>query len=414
MWQSFLFQANGAEGTPVIYAGLDPRSTTGVNELGSEDPAPIPVNEDLSVDSTPPVGCGLIANHFDRIILAGDYDNPHALYGSRSGNPFDWDITAQDGGSAFDSSGLVSGHIGEPPTSLISHSRDCLIVGCTDSLYSMVGDPMAGGQVYILSPTSAPLMQSAWCQTDSGATFYLGREGLYMIEPGCATSAPRNVTRGVIPDDLIGMDPDNNKVSLGYDGRFGGIHVCINGSSSSYPDFNYFYTWPNSQNPQGAFFPEEFSFGAVDLCINVRSELDDTRTGLTMLIGGGSKAFTKSVTQESEAFNSHVWIDLGDMGDPVTEGMLDELSIILSENSADLDYELKVGSSAQEAYNGNVKYDGTWKRQKYNYKIRPRLRGTHAWIKLKSQGSGSTQRWAIEDIVGKAYAIAGRRVFTNA
>ena len=101
----------------------------------------------LTKAGTAPTNCGIVQRWNDRLMVAGSLENPHRLFASKMGNILDWDYTNVALSGAWTSTGAEGGQIGEPITALIPHNKDCLLIGCTDSLYVMRGNPRAGGSL---------------------------------------------------------------------------------------------------------------------------------------------------------------------------------------------------------------------------------------------------------------------------
>ena len=354
----------------------------------------------------PPKRCGIAQTWGDRLVLAGDTENPHVVYMCRVGNPIDWDYSAVDAGAAWANSGGEDGKIGEPITSLIPHNRDCLLVGCTDSLYVVRGNPKLQGQKYQLSQTVGPLMQSAWCKSADDSTWIFTRDGLYVMRPGCG-EPPIAVSREMLPEDLTAIDPARTTdfASIGYDTRWRGIHIYANRDGT---DLNYFYDIQS-----GGFWPMSFS-DTPRLAVNFKSLSSINRSGLVMVTSQGySRQFDKTRPCEKPAY---LWYGPFALGDPFTEGILLEVASVLgsqTDNPDDTDpfrgyvkWEVHAGESPEQAYKNGQVFKGTeWKREGLNYTQNPAIRGTTCYIKVFND---AYRAWTIEEITLLSQ-LAGRR-----
>ena len=99
-----------------------------------------------------PTDCGVVCSHGGRLWFGGDTKAAQVLYASRVGNARDYDYSAIDAGAAWAASGGVEGKISEPITSLFTHmSNNCLLAGCTDSTYVVLGNPRIGSGGHVRS-----------------------------------------------------------------------------------------------------------------------------------------------------------------------------------------------------------------------------------------------------------------------
>ena len=363
-----------------------------------------------------PQYCGLVAIHNGRLVFSGSKKAPHIVYMSRTANPVDYDFSAIDVGGAIATSTGLGGRISEPVTALITHNQDCLLVGCTDSLYVIRGNLRAGGQIYVLSHTHGPLMQSAWCKTGNEWTFLLTREGLFRMPPGCGVPMEPASTQ-VLPDDLVGINPGStlsrsglsgDRVAMGYDARFRGIHI---------------YTWTADGGKKGwfhdlqsgGFWPilfgtgETWTGGAIELCVPYKATMTANRSGL-LLIDQAGNTYVLDRSDTSDSFTAKLTmgpLDIG--GSPHTEGVLASVGAVLSEASGEVAWDAVTADSAQQAFlSPSQTFTGDpWDVQGLNYLQHPRVRGVSGYLKLSSSG---TTRWQTEEVFGIAEAASMRRV----
>ena len=344
---------------------------------------------------TPPEKCGLVQTWGDRLVFAGDTAHPHIVYMCRIGAPDDWDYSKNDASAAWANSGGEDGKIGEPITALIPHNRDCLIIGCTDSMYIFRGNPRLNGQKYQLTSVIGPVMQSAWCKAGDDSTFFMSRDGLYMIRPGCG-EPPVQVSGEIIPKDLKSIDPGSGDwVSIAYDTQWRGVHIYARRGSQ---DIAYFFDIQS-----GGFWPMTFS-SHPRLAINYKSLTSEDKSGLVIVSSGGtSKQFSSAVPCEKDAY---LYYGPFALGDPFTEGLVTEIASVLAGNSGNVKWSLHAGDSPELALADPTPFEGmTWKEQGLNYNQNPMRRGTTCYIKV--YGDAGVQ-WAIEEIMMQTQ-LAGRR-----
>jgi hypothetical protein len=364
--------------------------------------------------STAPTYCGLVAVMGDRLVVSGDKVSPHALYMPRIGDHTDWDYTKTDGSAAWANAGAVPGKLGEVVTTLYTHNRNCLLVGCTDSLYVVRGNPAAGAaSVELLSRQVSPLMMSAICKTGSEHTVFMSRHGLYRMDPGCG-EPPVNMSDDKLPDELSDFDPDEDTVSLAYDAKFRGIHILINRQSAPAPasaaetDFPsaYFYSIIHD-----SYWPMDFATSLLYFGAELKSYANNDRSGVLIMKSGSGWVF--DATDTSESFISRCLFGPFALGTALTEGVLSELASVMSSTSGDAEWEVYAAGSPQEAFDlaetgSSPSFTGSdWTIAGLNYTQRPRVRGTVCYILVKASGG---DRWSLEEMFGIAYSNAKRRV----
>ncbi len=388
-----LYQASAAKANVKTYtfAGVfSSGGTSGTLTVGTY--------EDGTAKGVVPDNCGLVYVHNGRLILAGDASDPHIIYMSRINDPTDWDFAQFDEGSAWASSG-ESGKIQEPITSVFSHGNNCLIIGGPDSIHVIRGDVRQGGNIDRFELDVGPLMQSALCKTAGGYTMFLSRVGLHVIPPGCVDNLDK-ITTEIIPNDLAGLDPAaGDWASLAFDARWDVVHIYVHRAAGT--DAAYVFDLVNR-----GFHPMSFDAGSMRLAVTLKRYATQTKGSVLAVTSGGS-VYGFDADDTTESIDAHVFIGPLTIGSPLMEGVFQEISCVLGENSGEVSFDIHVGQSAQEAYNATAQYTGTFDIDGLNWKHWPRLRGVSAWVKIYSTG---TTRWSMEELVGIAYPVAARRV----
>jgi hypothetical protein len=253
---------------------------------------------------TVPTSCRLICQWANRMVLTGAPASPHLWYMSRVGNPNDWTFAADDNGSPVAATDIEGGQISEPVTSLIPHNRLCIIFGTANSITVLRNNPVAGGSLERISHVVGPVNATAWCKTAEDWTYFLTRDGMYRMPPGCGVT-PSSVSREKIPESLLGLDGIADKVYMEYDVRFRMIHIYVIGTHTQ--AFHYFP--PSSTEDvdrKGAFAPVTAPDSTI-LAIGRYDPIEDTdksgvligtsaglkRLDRTAALGGSSYAYFK-------------------------------------------------------------------------------------------------------------------------
>jgi hypothetical protein len=348
---------------------------------------------------TAPTNCGVVLAHADRLILMGCTTAPHQWFASAVGDATNWDYADITSGGAFTNTGPDGGLLSEAITAGLSHDQNHLLIGCTNSIYYSRGNPRIGGTAS-LSSVIGPLMQSAWCQDDRGNSWMMTRLGLYFIPAG-APSPPQEASLN-IPNDLVGFDPSvGDRVAIGYDVRWNGIHIFCNPNSGS--DVNYFYHIPTK-----SFWPQTFA-NSIDLAITFPKLMTDDKSALLPVTTGGTvNQFDRTVTSVQESFSSELWLGPIFLGPPYGEGILHSLAIALTTDSDVVDWSVHVGQSVEEALAATAIFNGTqWTIDGLNYQQHPRARGHVAFIKIFDV---SNRPWIYEQLLATIQPASQRRV----
>lgn len=355
---------------------------------------------DGSPKGSVPTNCGLVLAQGGRLFLGGDKNNPQILYVCAVNDTTDWDVSSDDEGAAWASSG-VAGAINRPIVGLLSHGNGCVLVGHLDAITVVRGDPRVGGAIEEIDQYAGPVMNTAWCKTGDDQTAILTREELSLMAPGCGS--PRiTISRFKLPHDLAAVNPSGgDTASVAYDGRFGGLIILVRRqvAEASFEFSQFFFDLAGK-----GFSPMAFASGEFRVGVTFSKGMTRTRGSSIILKNNGGSYFN---TASTESIASHVFIGPIRMGNAVLDGILSRIAFELSEDSDPVDFEIYAGSSAQEAYNSTARYSGRLTRKGLSYSFHPRLVGQVAWVKLFETG---TSRWAIERAVGETYPKSRRRV----
>jgi hypothetical protein len=371
---------------------------------------------------TVPVKCTLVCRWNDRLVLAGDTDNPHLWYMSKQGDPTNWDYTVTNSvAAAVAASNSPAGRLGEPIQAIISHSDKCLIFGCRSSIYILRGDPLQGGSLDLLNDSVGIIGPAAWCYDRDGFLFMLTNDGVYVMPPGCGSN-PSSVSREVLPEELLGItaNPTEWEVCMAYDLRFRGVHLfCTNISNRA----NSVAYWIDTKTTLGgdnggaasaSFWPVSYQNDHNPTAIYSRKydPLASTTDGGVLLGGydGYTRRHDKTLAQDdgSNAISSHVDIGPFPLGPAGWEGLLTELDLVPAVDSGDIDIDVRVAQTAEGAYNASAFATYEFNTAGLNAKARPRARGAACVLRLKNGESNA--RWAMEELLVEREAAGPRRL----
>lgn len=186
---------------------------------------------------TVPKGCPAIARYRGRIVLAGARANPHLAYACRVDDYEDWDVAGADPNDETRPWAIGTDDaftIGQPITALIATSDQCMIIGCTTSLWILRNDPASGGSMNNLSPKIGIVSHGAWCETPEGAIVFLSANGLYMTYGGCADHRPEELSRDKLPLALLNIGQSNKIVNMAFDMFNNGVRIFVSPVNQPY------------------------------------------------------------------------------------------------------------------------------------------------------------------------------------
>lgn len=184
-----------------------------------------------------PIDCRIAEVWQGSLWLAGDSDQPEILFGSRTGDPYDWDfgVTSSDLGGAFFTAGENRGILRGPINAIVGQTGDTMLVSTLDGLAAMRGHPRRGGIFEQVSNSLFMMGQGAWARTPGDLIFFMSPQGLAALDP-IPGSIPSLVSRDKIPDELIGLayDFEDPTIAMAYSTRWNCIYISDRGSSQAW------------------------------------------------------------------------------------------------------------------------------------------------------------------------------------
>lgn len=214
-------------------ADWDPAYSTADRAPKVFDPSANTLAKITASAGTVPLGNPCVARYRGRLCLGGASDAPHQWYASEVADPTNWDYSVDEETAAFSSSSSPAFSLGDPITALIATSDECMIIGCTTSLWILRNDPRSGGSMNNLSPDIGIVSHGAWCTTPEGAVVFLSHDGLYQTYGGCADHRPESLSRERMPVALLNLGNSNKIINLAYDIFARGVHIRVSDPTST-------------------------------------------------------------------------------------------------------------------------------------------------------------------------------------
>jgi hypothetical protein len=288
------------------------------------------------------------------------------------------------------------GLVGDVITSLCPYSNDILIFFGDHSIYMMAGDPMANGQLDLISDQIGGTFGICWCKDPFGNLYFLSNKtGLYMMQPG---NPPQRISQQ-IEQLLQNTDTGDYNVRLQYDDRFQGIHVFIAAIAEPTPTQHLFY-----ELRTGAWWQEQFQNTNHDpLCCTV---IDGNNPGDRWPVIGSWDGYVRQFSPDATDDDGYPIESSVVMGPLLTKDFDDvlfkDIQALLGAQSGEVSYGIYVGPTAEAALASTAVASGTWTNMNGGRNLTNFVRraGHALYVKITS-----SNYWAIEGVKAR---IAGQ------
>jgi hypothetical protein len=336
-----------------------------------------------------PIGCEIITVYRDRMVLAGDPEAPHLWYMSRQGDPYDWDYSQDDAGAAVYGQSSLAGRIAQPITALMTTTDECLIFGCTSSLWILRGDAAHGGQIDNLSFRVGVVSPTSWCYAPGHMLYFLSDIGLYRMRGDCGATEPESVSREKLPRELLHAQRQLERIFMAYDHAAHGIHIFMVRNVGA-PSLQWFFDLETQ-----SFWPQQLQANHEPLSV-LEYQAQDPLDNQILLGGvdGVVRGFSANDDQDDDGNLINSFIDLGpfDLTKEHHESIVQQLRGIPGQDS-EVSWGLRVGPSEEEAFLQSIELAaGKWQAG-MNSTSRPRIRSAAMVLSLSGIGGHA---WSFE------------------
>ena len=366
-----------ADGVNWVY--YDPRTNTVERWAASAGTLPV------DTDGNRP---RLICTWRGRMVLSGLLEDPQNWFMSKIGDPTNFDYAPLDisPDQAIAGNNSPMGLIGDVVTALIPYNDDVLIVGGDHTLYVFAGDPMAGGQIDLISDAIGVAWGQAWCKDPYGTLyFFSNRTGIYSLIPG---EKPVRISQQ-IEQLLLDVDTGSNSIRLVWDDRYQGFHVFITPLISPTDSRHFFY-----EQRTGAWWTTTF--------VNPRhspltvATFDGNLPGDRVALIGSWDGYVRSFDPDAEDDDGEDILSEVLIGPLVTKELddilLKDLQAVLGEDSGEVEWEVYTGTTAEIALLNEPVASGVWSAGR-NYTSPARVSGHAIYLRLSSK-----DRWSMETV----------------
>lgn len=345
----------------------------------------------------------LICTWRGRLVVAGLLYDSHNWFMSAVGDPTNWDYAPfeQSATQAVAGNNSPMGLVGDVINTLIPYTDDVLIFGGDHTLYLCSGDPVAGGQIDLVSSSIGTAFGIPWCQDHYGNIYFVSnRMGIYTFVPG---QQPVRISQQ-IEQLLQAINTGETTIRLMWNDRFQGLHVFMSPTRAPAETTHFFW-----EQRTGAWWQDQFTDTDMDpltCCVFDGNEPDD-RVALIGSWDGYVRSFS-SPAEDDDGVPIESEVLIG----PLTSKNMDDILLkdvqaILGKDSGEVTYKILVGATAELALDSDPVATGTWKAGR-NLLNLVRRSGHAVYIQLSS-----TNAWAMEVIrarlVGKGKVRARGR-----
>ncbi|MBN1457693.1 MAG: hypothetical protein JW912_07570 [Sedimentisphaerales bacterium] len=346
----------------------------------------------------------ILALYRGKIVMTGDKNSPHVIYMSELGNPFNYAYGDDTAIAASAITGGYVGQIGDVVTAAVPYRDDYMIIGCSQSLWLMRGDPTVGGQMDQISFTAGVFDDTSYAWDSTGNLYFLDGSGIYKIPADFG--AVENLTQSTIPNfiNVFPLSPDVHRVTMSYDRKKHGIVICKTDMDTGL-NLNFWFDLRTE-----GFFPEQYPVDCSVYSMHYYSADDPVNRKLLLGSRDGyirifdSNLFKDQTSNSYCPIESFALIGPGQTAGDNYQAILTQLNFILDEDSDSIDYELYLKDTAQKAVRSVNDIEtlpissGTISGGRSGT-LRPRAKG--AYLILKISNSQLDKTWALEKITGR-------------
>lgn len=299
----------------------------------------------------------LICNWRGRIVLSGLMFDPANWFMSAVDDPTNFDYSPQSitPTQAVAGNNAPAGLIGDMVTALIPYTDDVLVFGGDHTIYMMRGDPMAGGQIDLISDAIGIAWGKAFTRDPYGNIYFMSnRCGIYSLVPG---NQPQRISQQ-IEQLLLNIDMGANGIRLIWNDRFQGLNVFVTPLAG--PGVTTHFFW---EARSGAWWTDTFASTSLDpLCCTT---FDGNDPGDRVPLVGSWDGYVRAIdptatSDDGQPINSRVVIGPFDTQD-FDDVLFKDLQGILGETSGQVTYKIYSGHTPEAALASTTPTaTGTW------------------------------------------------------
>ncbi len=334
----------------------------------------------------------IIATWRGRLIQSGLLLDPQNIFMSAVGDPRDWDYSPASitPTQAVALNVAPTGIVGDVITGLVPYTDDLLLIGTDHQLHMLRGDPMAGGQIDLVSDAIGMAFGQAWCKDPAGNIFFISNTlAVFSMVPG---QQPIRVSQA-INQILQGVNSGTHTFRLIWNDRFQGLHVFASTTAAPpvSPAYDTHLFW---EQRSGAWWIDRYANPNHNplCCVTFDGNLPTDRTAMIGSWDGYVRAIDHTAVDD-DGYPIESSVVIGPMATAdLDEMMIKDAQAVMGEESGDVAYQIYIGRSAESALNNAPVYSGAFKAGR-NPTFPIRRAGHAIYIKLSS-----TDAWSMEQV----------------
>ncbi len=330
----------------------------------------------------------LICTWHGRTVLSGLIKDPQDWFMSYRGDPtnFNYAPVSPTVDQSVAGNLAFQGLIPDMVTALMPFNDDVLVFGGDHTLWMMRGDPMAGGEIDLISDAIGAAWGIPWCKDPYGSLYFVSnRMGIYSLVPG---QSPIRISQQ-LENLLANIDTGATLFRMIWDDRFQGLHVFCTPYAAAARAMHLFW-----DQRSGAWYTDVFDNNNHNplCCLTYDGDHPNDRVALIGSWDGYVRQLEPAATDDDgTAIQSAVVI--GPFVTPqMDEVLLNSLQALLVQYSGDVDFAVYVGTTAEIALSRPSVASGTWSAGR-NLNTYVRRSGHAVWVKIMS-----SNQWAMEHI----------------
>lgn len=347
----------------------------------------------------------LIATWRGRVIQSGLLDDPQNIFMSAVGDPTNYNYSPLSitPTQAVALNVAPTGIVGDVITGIVPYTDDLLIIGGDHTLWMLRGDPMAGGQIDLISDRIGMAFGQAWEKDSMGNIYFMSNQAaVFMLVPG---QQPVRISQNV-NQVLEDINTGTHTFRLLWNDGFQQLHVFASTTaappSADAPDTHL--VW--EQRTQAWWVDTYANPNHNPLCCcTFDGNLPGDRSPIIGSWDGIARSIDKSAPDD-DGWPIQSSVVLGPFATKDLDEMkLKSLQAIMGETSGDVTYRVYVGRSAEIALSNPPVDSGTFVAGR-GFTKPSRWRGYAIYIKLTSSNEWSMEQ--IRMLIATTGKVSGR------
>lgn len=330
----------------------------------------------------------LICTWRGRTVVSGLMFDAQNWFMSRVNVPTDFDY----GPVSFSPAQAVAGNnsplgmVGDVVTGLCPYNDDLLIFFGDHTIWIMRGDPMAGGQIDLVTDAIGGVWGVPWTKDPYGTVYFVSnRCGIYSLVPG---QQPQRISQA-IENLLTQIDTGANTIRLLWDDTFQGLHVFVTPTLAAAATTHFF--WEMRSNAWWQDVYTDPNMNPLTCCT-----FDGNNPGDRVPLIGSWDGYVRAISPTATD-DDGIPIASSVLIGPILSKDLDEmlckdLQAVLGTGSGNVTFDIYLGRTAEGALASGSVRSGTWTAgRNLSTLIR---RSAHAiYVKISATGG-----WSLEQV----------------